>query len=306
MSTSVNDFKMPTGFQGRPPSWVTDGDTFISSDKKTTLFEVAHHQQPWQSHKALFIIHGFGEHALRYSHFAHELQNTVGAVSSYDQKGHGRSEGLRGHLGQFSELVDDAEIALRRLDQKLKARFQKSEIHLFAHSMGGHVGIRLLGTKKDLPLQSATISAPFLGTKQAVPMVKKMAAKAFFYLWDDLQLPTGLDATLISRDPEVVKAYLADRLVHSKMTSKMWDSMQTAMQDTQEKIREFKVPTFFVLPLADGIVDEKKAMQFYEKLKAPVKDVLTLPEYFHESFNDLQREKVFEALRKWIQKNAHA
>ena len=45
----------------------------------------------------LCIIHGLGEHQERYAHVAKFYSEHGFNVFSYDQRGHGKSEGKRGH-----------------------------------------------------------------------------------------------------------------------------------------------------------------------------------------------------------------
>ena len=47
--------------------------------------------------RSLIIIHGLGEHQDRYKHVAAHFSKDGFQVYSYDQRGHGQSEGKRGH-----------------------------------------------------------------------------------------------------------------------------------------------------------------------------------------------------------------
>eukprot|EP01031_Cornospumella_fuschlensis_P048908 gene48908-59884_t len=62
----------------------------------------------------VLIVHGLGEHAMRYDHVATQLMEWGFAVRSYDQRGHGESGGRRGAvpteaalLYDLAEIVDD-------------------------------------------------------------------------------------------------------------------------------------------------------------------------------------------------------
>ncbi|MCK5208006.1 MAG: alpha/beta fold hydrolase, partial [Cyclobacteriaceae bacterium] len=54
--------------------------------------------QPIDLPKAvLFIVHGLGEHSGRYEEMANVFTKNQIAVFSFDHRGHGRSEGKKGH-----------------------------------------------------------------------------------------------------------------------------------------------------------------------------------------------------------------
>ncbi len=84
--------------------------------------------EAWQSDDVLppravvLIVHGLGEHAIRYDHVARQLLDWGFAVRAYDQRGHGESGGVRGGLSSeallledLAEVVDDTRQRAQRL-----------------------------------------------------------------------------------------------------------------------------------------------------------------------------------------------
>lgn len=290
----------PKGFPPLPKDWVSEWETFSASDGKLQLFSVTHHRETWREPVALLALHGLGEHGGRYLHLPHYLQSVVSSVTCVDHRGHGRSEGLRGHVARFDLFVEDAVVAIRRLDEQLRRRFGRAEIHLLGHSFGGLVALRTVLSHPSLPLRSVTISAPLLGIRVKVPPVKKAAALALAKVWGSLHMTNEIDANLVSRDPEVVRAYLADRLVHNKITPQFFVELQEAMANTLKRHSGLMVPAQFLVPLEDRIVDPNATIGFFEKLEHREKLLKTYPGFFHEPMNDLGKEQVFEDLKAWI------
>src|ERR1051326_7480314 len=55
----------------------------------------------------IIIVHGFGDHSGIYAALtAHLLANGY-SVTAYDQRGHGLSDGMVGHVENFSEYEED-------------------------------------------------------------------------------------------------------------------------------------------------------------------------------------------------------
>lgn len=290
----------PQGFPGLPAGWTTDWETLPGADGKTKLFNVTFRRESGLTPRALFVIHGFGEHIGRYLHVPHYLQNVVDSVHGLDMRGHGRSEGLRGHIERFDDMVDDCVSAILRLDQQLKKKFGRSEIHLLGHSMGGHLALRALFLNPELPVVTANISAPFLGIKAKVPVSKKVAARALSRVWGTLQMDTNLKADNLSHDKAVPEAYLADRLVHGKMTPRFYTELQAAMSDTMRRTTGINHPLQMLLPMQDSVVDPEKSLHFFRELKTREKRLKTYPGFYHEPMNEVGKEKVFEDLCDWI------
>lgn len=293
----------PEGFPGLPEDWVSEWETFPSADQKLQLFQVVHHPKDWQGHRALLIVHGMGEHGGRYLHAPHYLRGAVDAVYCLDQRGHGRSEGLRGHCDRFSEFTDDLALAISRIHQQLSAKFGKAELHVLGHSFGGLVVLRTLFLNATLPVKSAIISSPLLGIKVKVPLAKKLVGIALSDLWGTLQVTNEVDPSHLSHDPAVAKAYRSDRLVHNKITSRMYTEMTQAMEDTVSREAGFAYPMDMIVSLQDDIVDPDVTQKFFRDLKLRDKQLKTFPSFFHEPFTELGKEKAFEEVSTWIAKH---
>jgi alpha-beta hydrolase superfamily lysophospholipase len=65
---------------------------------------------------AVFLIHGYGEHAGRYQHIADALATHGYALYAFDLRGHGKSEGERAFINTFDSYVADVDAALKRFD----------------------------------------------------------------------------------------------------------------------------------------------------------------------------------------------
>lgn len=309
-SSKVNQgIIQPRGFPGLPSSWTTDYQTWRSADGRLELFGALHHARPGteergKGHRALIISHGLGEHGGRYLHFAHYLRDVIDALFCPDHRGHGRSAGRLGYVDHWSRYIDDFALAIQRLDARLRERFGKSEIHALGHSMGSLI---LLGTAlahPELPLQSLTISSPLFKIRVEVPFLKRAMAGALSRLWGTLQMGNELFATQLSHDPEVVDAYRKDRLVHARITPRLYTEMLGAIPPIARRESGLGWPLLAVVPLADPILDPEGALEFYRRLKNRDKELRTYPGFYHEAFNEVGKEQVFEDLREWIRKHS--
>jgi alpha-beta hydrolase superfamily lysophospholipase len=306
-STSIQGILQPRGFPGLPVGWSYETETYPSVDGLAQIFSISFFKarpEAGQGHRALLISHGIGEHGGRYMHFPHYLQHSIDLVVAPDHRGHGRSDGLRGHVEKFTDYEDDLALAIRRLDEKLRKRYGKSEIHVMGHSLGSLVLLGALSRYHDLPIASATVSSPLISLRMAVPFAKKYAAHAISRIWGKLQMGSELNVNDISHDREVIEAYQKDRLVHDRITPKLFLGMQASMAAIAKKDNPFPYPLLAVVPMDDPIVNPEVSLNFYKALKISDKQLKTYPGFFHESFNELGKERVFEDLEAWIKQHS--
>ena len=299
----------PKNFPILPTDWTTEWDTFLSSDQKHQIYTVTHHIQAWTKEaletnpkmgRVLVVAHGLGEHSGRYLHFPHYLKDTVGAIHLIDHVGHGRSEGLRGHVHHFDQFADDLILAIARLEKKLISQFGYAEIHLLGHSMGGLVVLRALLKNPKLNLSSVSLSAPLLAPYRKVPALKRAGGYILSKFWSSFHLPSGLDPNHVSHDPAVVQAYLSDRLVHDKVTPKFFFSLENTLADTLAKNTGFSYPLLLLLPGKDLLVNSEVALKYFQQLKIRDKSLKNYPNFYHESFNEPGKEIIFNDLKAWI------
>jgi predicted alpha/beta hydrolase len=82
----------------------------------------------------LLIAHGFAEHSGRYANVVDHFVPLGYAVYALDHRGHGRSDGPRVHVDDFSEYIKD----LKTFFNIVRKENPKDKIFLIGHSMVGH------------------------------------------------------------------------------------------------------------------------------------------------------------------------
>ena len=141
--------------------------SYTESQDKTRLFYKIDHAKDAKA--SALIIHGFGDHCGRYEAFTHDLLDLGISVLRYDYRGHGRSEGRRGHIMSFDEYLEDLQAILEIHNET----FDLSYKVLFAHSNGALIATHALAKLNDLKSWSgAVLSSPFYSIKVKVPRWK--------------------------------------------------------------------------------------------------------------------------------------
>jgi alpha-beta hydrolase superfamily lysophospholipase len=243
----------------------------------------------------VILVHGLGEHAGRYSEVAAHLQQWGFAVRAYDQQGHGQSHGARGDMLRPGSLQAD----LCRVidDTRQHPSLQGTPLILLGHSMGGLVVARTLAEGLR-SVDAAVLSSPALG---AFPnLFQKMLLASLPRVVPHLRVDNGLKADFVSRDPDVVKAYKADPLVHRRISAGLAAWILTQGAQTLADAGQWQVPTLLLYAGQDRLVNAQASADFARAAPAAVLQAQCFEGMYHEIFNDLYRAQVFTALKRWL------
>jgi len=154
---------------------------------------------------SVVLAHGAREHSGRYAHVAEALNHRGYSVWALDHRGHGRSGGHR-------LLIDRLEYALADLRSFVAVAREElgRKPFLLGHSMGGLISTAF-AIRYQEEIEGLILSGPLAALEAASP-----ATRAASFILTRVTPTLGVfpvDATRISRDPEVVRAYVEDPLV---------------------------------------------------------------------------------------------
>jgi len=151
------------------------------------------------------LIHGMGEHSGRYTHVADQLTQTGYTLLSFDLRGHGQSQGPRGHTPSYEALLNDINSLLNEADKN----FPELPRFLYGHSLGGNLVLNYV-LHRQPKLKGVIVTDPWLRLAFEPPRFKIILAQITNYIWPSFSQKNGLDTKTLSRDPEVVHAYEND------------------------------------------------------------------------------------------------
>jgi len=240
------------------------------------------------------IVPGFSDHGGRYPHLVEFARRQGLAAAAVDTRGHGKSDGLRGHVTRFADFFDDADA----LVGSVRSAFPGRPIYLWGHSMGGLILLGYLSDGRGQGIRAATVTAPALKITVPVPVWKDTLARTLVGLWPTLPFKSPIDADSLSRDLEVGRRYLADPLVHGVCTPSLYAAMQCQARALLDRPRDFGIPTFFAHGLGDRAISVDGTRSYFERSPLERKALRLYPDARHELHNDPIHDVVFQdALR---------
>ena len=250
----------------------------------------------------IVIVHGLGEHIGRYEHVAASGNARGWCIVSYDQRGHGASEGGRGRLGDGDDLLRDLAVVLDTV--RAEPGFI-APLVLLGHSMGGTVAARFVAGGLEAPVpawwravDALVLSSPALDTGMT-PIQKAMLA-TLGPLTPNLAVGNGLKPEWISRDPAVVAAYVADPLVHDRIAPRLARFIVDAGVAVRALAPRWKLPTLLLYAGSDRCVAPAGSAAFAAAAPKGVVTTQVFAPLFHEIFNEPEQAEVLSVLGAWL------
>jgi len=254
--------------------------------------------QDWQPETepkgVVCLVHGLGEHSGRYPHLAAFLNQAGYALLAFDLRGHGKSEGPRGHTPSGEALLDD----IAHLLQEAMERYPNRPRFLYGHSLGGNLVIEY-ALRRRPQLAGVVATGPLFRPAFEPPAWKLTLAKIMCKLWPTLSLSNEIDCQGLSRDSEVVRAYNDDPLVHDRLSARLGMDMLQSGLWSLEHAAEFPLP----LLLMHGGADRLCSVQASREFAAQAGEHCTLKiwdGFYHEIHNEPEQGEVFGHLVGWL------
>lgn len=160
------------------------------------------------------LIHGIGEYAGRFRRVTEAMGRAGIAVVSMDLRGHGRSEGARGHCAPRQEVLKDMDALMETVQEF----YPSLPLILYGHSMGGNLTLdyRCRGTYNDLPA-AYVITSPWLRLVHPIPRPIYHTVKALAHVAPTMTFRAAARPEDLG-NPAYVLPYLQDPLVHPRVS----------------------------------------------------------------------------------------
>jgi acylglycerol lipase len=266
-------------------SWKTsDGLTIYGKKWKTSMPTKA----------VICIMHGMGEHINRYEHVAEMFTSNGYAVIGCDQRGHGKSDGKRGHFSDFETFLNDVDALLKAASE----HYPDAKKILYGHSMGGNLVANYL-LRRQPKIVGAILSAPYFQLAFQPSAVKLFIGKLLKGILPALSMSSGLDSSAISRDIEEVKKYDEDPLVHDKVSAKMGIELIETGQWAIDNADKLSILTLVYHGTADRLTSHHGSELFAEKAGKLV-TFISLEGLYHETHNEPEKREVFKKIILWL------
>jgi alpha-beta hydrolase superfamily lysophospholipase len=244
----------------------------------------------------IIFVHGLGEHIQRYTHWVELLAGEGIGFTGMDLPGHGRSDGARGHIKSYAQTDEMLDI----LHEGVSKTFPGIPVFYYGHSMGGGIVLdHILRKKPDI--KGAIVTSPTLKLSFEPDKFKIVLASLMKNILPGLIQSSGLVVNYLSHDKDVVDRYIADPLVHDKISVSLFHSIMSSGKLTLENAPELKIPLLLMHGSDDMICSPEGSRIFASK--TGMAELKIWDGGYHEIHNEPFKTDVFAYLMKWINRN---
>jgi acylglycerol lipase len=257
------------------------------------------YRQAWMPDAApkaiLLVVHGVAEHSGRYMNPVNYFVPKGYAVYSFDLRGHGKSDGKRSYIERFSYYIDD----LQTFYNLVRTENPNTKIFMVGHSMGSTIALDY-ALEHQRELEGLIISGTTLKPGASISKAAIMAAKILSVLMPKTGV-TALDPGGVSRDKAVVEAYVNDPLNYTgKLSARFGVELLKTMEMLQKRLSEITLPILIMQGSQDRISDPSSSKMLFDGVSSKDKTMKIYEGFYHEIFNDPDRQQVFSDMEAWL------
>ena len=253
------------------------------------------HAQKWNdvedSERTLLIVHGLGEHQNRYSHVVNHFVGDGFQVYSYDQRGHGKSDGPRGHFPNLHQILDDLQLVIDSIPHK--------NLYIYGHSLGGNITANFLLRRDCETVRAAVLSSAWFKLYKQPSIFDLTMATIINGIYPKFSQNNKLDPNELTYIEQVGIDYINDPLVHSQITVGLFKPVQASGLWAVENAHKLKIPALLIHGEDDPIIGAQGSLQFTEKA-GELATLYTYKRCKHELHNESKAQEVLSDVSEWF------
>lgn len=241
------------------------------------------------------IIHGLGDHSNWYKGLVDYFNANNFAVTAFDLRGHGKSEGKRGHTPSYEAFMSDIDILLA----STKNHFKNLPIFFYGHSFGGNLTLNYV-LRRSPKIDGVIISSPWLSLYSNPPKSKLYFAFLLNKIWPSFLVDNIVNEAALSHNPEIMQAYSKDPLTHSCISARLFTAAYKAGLWAIDNASKFNVPLLLIHGDSDKITSPEASKLFSQKVPDNLCTLKIYEGLYHSLHNELCNKKIFFNIGEWI------
>lgn len=253
------------------------------------------HWSPPAFRGTIVFLHGMGDHCGRYGPLVDYFTKKGFRVLLYDQRGHGRSQGKRVFVKQFDTFLTD-------LDEYLQFSLDgcaTDPLFLVGHSFGGQIALNFLANRPH-PFRAACVASPSLEIALTMPKWLEKLGRMMLPILPGMKLKNLTNPDLLTHDTQVIQAYKTDPLVCDYVTIGIGNQMLNNLATIYGLCTQIKTPLLLLHGSEDRYCSVAGTKRFFKELRLDQKRLKIYEGRYHELFNEVERENVFEEIDHWF------
>lgn len=240
------------------------------------------------------FVHGHGEHCRRYEDWFQQLSAHNFSIVTIDYRGHGRSQGKRGVITRFDDLLQDVAVLI----EKASELYPGFPLVLYGHSLGGTMVLSYL-LRHGLKPYAGVVTSPWLLLKHPPGKFRTALIRLANRIAPFLTFGTGFHTDDFSAGNDEGLKLEKDVYLHNRISPRLFMEAEKEAKWILAHIGELKTPLLLLQGKADLIMDGTGMEKLMNRYPATI-TWRVWEDAGHQLHNGNQHTVVLEFMNDWI------
>ncbi len=270
--------------------------SFLTSDNHALFYRHWPALNETVPRRVIVLFHRGHEHSGRLQHIVDELAMPDTAFYAWDARGHGKTEGPRGYSPSLARSVQDVDEFVRfaAADSQLALE----DVVVVAQSVGAVLVAAWVHDYAPV-LRGLVLASPAFKVKLYVPFARAglglmQKIRGLFYV------NSYVKGKYLTHDPARVESFNHDPLIARAIAVNILLDLYKTSERLVSDAAAIVVPTQLLISGEDFVVHRQPQIDFYQRLRSPLKEVHILPGFYHDTLGEKDRHLAFAKMRDFI------
>ncbi|MCX5715704.1 MAG: lysophospholipase [Candidatus Omnitrophica bacterium] len=252
-----------------------------------------------RSPKAVFLlVHGLGGHSGRWEFLADFFLHYERSSYAIELKGFGETKDLRGHIDSFDTYLKD----IVSLHEIIKRENSGAKIFLLGESMGALISF-LTAAKNPNLFNGLICISPAFKSRLKFGFLGYLKIFTLLIINPKKRVSVPFNSMMCTRDVKYQKLMDNDSREYRLATPRLLLNIALAGRQATAIKDNIRTPVLFLVAGEyDRLIDPAAAQNIFGGLQASGKEMIRYPQMCHALSIDLDKEKVFGDILKWVEK----
>jgi len=207
------------------------------------------------------------------------------------------------HINSYDEYVGD----IHKLYSWVKERHPKVPIFIISHSNGALIALNYgLTLAKKTDIKGFIVSSPWLVNRVKIPAALKTIAKLIAGIYPTFAVKAPALTDVLTHDEKITARHHQDEKIGLRgtmATAKLGVESEKTQGWVLENMKTWeRFPMFAVIAGEDQLADPQSSKNAVNAIPSKLLTLIVHEKNYHENFNEVNRDKTFGAIWKWMQK----
>ncbi|MDR3593408.1 alpha/beta hydrolase [Clostridium sp.] len=273
---------------------MTEREFFYKSDDKINLFfrEII---PEGQVKAVICLVHGLGDHSGWFNNLFDFFVSNNFAILTFDLRGHGKSDGKRGHILSYEALMKDIDLLLNIA----KKNFDGVHLFLYGHSFGGNQVLNY-ALRYHPDINGIIVSAPWLSLYSNPSKIKLYFTFLMSKIKPSFIVDNVVEGANLSHNPDIAINQEKDPLVHNFVSASLFTNAYKAGEWAIDNASNLGIPLLLFHGDSDKITSHIASEAFIKKAPSNLTTFKLWKGLYHSLHNEISNRDIFINILNWV------